>query len=51
MKEVDLKINIEYYMLNSEISEDMRGKFLELQEQIESMKNFDSLSYVENLEK
>lgn len=51
MKEMDLKINIEYYMLNPEIPEDTRNKFLELQEQIEQMKKFDTLSYVENLEK
>ena len=51
MKEMDLKINIEYYMMNPEISENMKNKFIELQEQIEQMKMFDTVSYVENLEK
>jgi hypothetical protein len=51
MKEMDLKINIEYNMMNPEISENMKNKFIELQEQIEQMKMFDTVSYVENLEK
>ncbi len=50
LKDLNLKLDIDFQM-TQQMTEEGKKKFQELKEKLESMKNFDANSYIENIDR